>query len=106
LFTVFLGQRSQKPSIIGNVSCFFLQVSIALDSYFPPALLLFRRPWLLSADETLCLFNAASVIVKGSLVSIMSLSSYVHFYDFPAFDLHWSTVEFQTATPPTPVTRG
>jgi len=34
----------------------------------------------------MCLFNAAHVIVKGSLVSAMSLRP-VHFYDFPAFCL-------------------
>jgi len=36
----------------------------------------------------MCLFNAASVIGKGSLFSAMSLSSYVHFYVFTAFGLH------------------
>ena len=35
----------------------------------------------------MCLFNAACVIVQGSLASTMSLGCPVHLYDFPAFCL-------------------
>jgi len=33
-----------------------------------------------SADEIMCLFNAARVIVKGSLVSIVSLSPVAYIF--------------------------
>ena len=59
---------------------------------------------LLSADKIMCLFNAARVIVKGWLVSAMSLSP-VHFYDFSAFCLQLPTVVVQITNPPAPVTR-
>jgi len=49
-------------------------------------------------DEILCLFKAARVIVKGLLVSTMSLSSR-SFLRFPP------TVVIQTTTPPTPLLR-